>query len=55
MESSVALVFVAERDGTGKVRLMLDIRRFEEQFLPLDTTELPTPGAWQWLRTAALI
>ena len=51
--SNVAPFFVATHNGSGKVRMVLDARRVNERFLPLDTTELRTPGAWQGLRKAA--
>ena len=51
-EAKFAPFFLAERDGSGKVLMVLDTRRVNERFLPPGTTELPTLGAWQGLRTA---
>ena len=50
-EPSVAPFSVAKDDGSGKARMVLDTRRVVERFIPPDTTELTTPGAWQGLRT----
>ena len=51
-EPSVAPFFIAEHDGSGKVRMVLDTHRGNERFMPPYTTELSTPGAWQGLRLA---
>ena len=51
VEPSVAPFFAAKHDGSWKVRVVLDIIRVFERLNPPDTTKLPTPVAWQGLRT----
>ena len=50
---SVGIFFVAKTDGSGKLRLILDTRKVNQEFREPEVTNLPSAGVWSTLRSSA--